>query len=93
MEGIEELNAYAAEGQGTLVIEFDSTFEPDQAMTMCGRRGSGQSQASSNGRRTHPERNFRVRFPNHYGWYRRIDERTIYQSAERRCTEIEVPVF
>ena len=42
VEGIEELNAYAAEGQGTLVIEFDSTFEPDQAMTDV--RGSGSSQ-------------------------------------------------
>jgi len=32
IEGVEELNAYAGEGSATLVIEFDSSFEPDQAV-------------------------------------------------------------
>jgi multidrug efflux pump len=32
IEGVDELNGYAAEGLATLVIEFDSSFEPDQAV-------------------------------------------------------------
>ena len=32
IEGVVELNGYAAEGMATLVIEFDSSFEPDQAV-------------------------------------------------------------
>jgi len=32
IEGVDELNAYAAEGLATLVLEFDSSFEPDQAV-------------------------------------------------------------
>ena len=32
IEGVAELNGYAAEGLATLVIEFDSSFEPDQAV-------------------------------------------------------------
>jgi len=32
IEGVKELNAYAAEGSATLVIEFDSSFESDQAV-------------------------------------------------------------
>ncbi len=31
IEGVKELNAYAGEGSATLVVEFDSSFEPDQA--------------------------------------------------------------
>lgn len=32
IEGVVEMNGYAAEGMATLVIEFDSSFEPDQAV-------------------------------------------------------------
>ena len=32
IEGAEELHAYAGEGSATLVIEFDSSFEPGQAV-------------------------------------------------------------
>lgn len=32
IEGVEELNAYASEGSATLVVEFDVSFDPDQAM-------------------------------------------------------------
>ncbi len=32
IEGVDELNAYAGEGSATLVIEFDSSFNPDQAL-------------------------------------------------------------
>jgi multidrug efflux pump len=32
IEGMEELNAYAGEGSATLVIEFDSSFDSDQAV-------------------------------------------------------------
>lgn len=30
--GVEEINAYAAEGRATLVVEFDSSFDQDQAL-------------------------------------------------------------
>lgn len=33
IEGVKELNAYAGEGSATLVIEFDSSFESDQAVS------------------------------------------------------------
>ncbi|MFP6808440.1 MAG: efflux RND transporter permease subunit [Pseudomonadales bacterium] len=33
IEGVEELNSYSGEGSATLVIEFDSTFESDQAVS------------------------------------------------------------
>jgi len=32
IEGVEELNAYAGEGSATLVVEFDSSFDSDQAV-------------------------------------------------------------
>ncbi len=32
LEGVDEVNAYASEGQATIVIEFDSSFDPDQAV-------------------------------------------------------------
>ncbi len=32
IEGIDELNSYSAEGRATLVIKFDSDFDPDQAL-------------------------------------------------------------
>ena len=32
LEGLDEINSYAAEGRATLVIEFDSSFDPDQAI-------------------------------------------------------------
>ena len=33
IEGVEEISAYAGEGNATLVIEFDSSFDQDQAVT------------------------------------------------------------
>ena len=32
LEGIEELDAYASEGSATIVVEFDSNFDQDQAL-------------------------------------------------------------
>ena len=32
IEGVEEINTYAAEGRATLVVEFDSNFDQDQAL-------------------------------------------------------------
>ena len=32
LEGVKEVNSYAAEGRATLVIEYDSSFDPDQAV-------------------------------------------------------------
>lgn len=32
IEGVDELSSYSAEGRATLIIEFDSSFEPDQAV-------------------------------------------------------------
>ncbi len=32
IEGVKELNSYSGEGSATLVIEFDSSFEPNQAL-------------------------------------------------------------
>lgn len=32
IEGVDELNAYAGEGSATLVVQFDSSFDPDQAI-------------------------------------------------------------
>ena len=33
LEGIKELNAYAGEGSATIIVEFDSSFDQDQALT------------------------------------------------------------
>ena len=33
LEGVDELNSYSAEGRATLVVEFDSSFDPDKALS------------------------------------------------------------
>ena len=92
VEGIEELNAYAAEGQGTLVIEFDSTFEPDQAMTDV-REAVDRAKVKLPQTAEEPILNeisasdFPIITVGIAG--EGVDERTIYRSAERLRTEIE----
>ncbi|MFZ9127615.1 MAG: efflux RND transporter permease subunit [Pseudomonadales bacterium] len=92
IEGIEELNAYAAEGQGTVVIEFDSSFEPDQAMTDV-REAVDRAKIKMPQTAEEPILNeisasdFPIVTVSVAG--EGVDERTIYQSAEALKRKIE----
>ena len=92
IEGIEELNAYAAEGQGTVVIEFDSSFEPDQAMTDV-REAVDRAKIKMPQTAEEPILNeisasdFPIVTVSVAG--EGVDERTIYQSAEVLKRKIE----